>query len=1217
MGIERWGNGLLAGAAGVFVAFGTAVSPAPPSTPPPAPAATGDQLALPRGARAETELAALRTRKSRTFALADGTRLAQVFAAPIHYADDDGRWRRIDSRLVDSPAPGYALRNRANDWTVDLPEQLEQRPVKVTDDAGRWASFQLRGASSEEASAAAAEARYESARPGVDVEYEVLAEGVKETLVLAGPDAPSSYAFSLDASPGVRPRLTRGGAIEFRDGRATRFAVPAPTVWDASGKLVDRARYELARSGAGWTLTVRVDARWLRAPGRRFPVSVDPYLTVGAARDCTLDSGSPTTSYCGMSTVEVGWSGHHDHNAVYDFDLTAQLPAGIKVLDTYLASYVLSQTTGAWKSLDMLTLTQPWTNSATWNKRDATTAWATPGGDAVAANSLVKNLDGSVTGRWQFWPFPQIMQSWVDRESEEHGLLLRDHAPRDTANTVAFASAEHPTASKRPYVTVRYWARTGIADHTFEVDDLADGSTSMVNVANGNLVIEANDVPLAAAGPQQSISRYYNSQADPGDPMGTFGDGRWQLSTDAYIFANGAGDGLYLDESGAHHLFEKRRGPGETGWDPAPNLDAEYSQGIGEQTLRFPDMEDLMVFDDAGRRVRDEDADGNVVTYTPGGLNSVGTVTDADGGVIEFTHNQHPLRGLKSIREPNGRLHQYAYTSQRLSRYTDPAGAQTKYHYNAAGLLWRIEDAPGHYTAQYAYDTLNRVTSVTFDVGTATQRVTTFSYQPPTAPCDPASDLGKTIVTAGGTPITYCYAPDLEITFDDAPGFEDDGELGPSSDEPFPELDECTVEPEYPDTYCGGDAVPPEDEGELSALAVPNRFWGIADDEPISLPEDQWTDMFADPRFTGLGSNLEFVRKIVPWNLVPDGQAEGAPLHGLYRQTLAWVDKVLAAEKTPLISFDACRGTYGYRAGPNDPVVPNTPCRGSRDEGNIGVPPSYWQYEQAMTAFLAHPSLGRVNEYTAWNEPNHGSQDNPDSPIWDEPYRAGFYWRILNRLCRATAPGFACRVAAGDFQDTRMKNVRYSLGGQLPGPNNPPVPANQNDREAGDRYSRWYWRWYLKGMGGQVARRDARIWAWHAYSDGRDAGRTGDRDWRRYTQFRIAVGRVNDDARVWATEQGVVLHQGTRLEAGRNLSKRYRGMRAYVRGADAFVEQPRIRRFYYYQWRGDRPVACHDSGLLNAPGGSYNGCNPVTLTSTTASRSRPLYRIFRRAVRTG
>jgi hypothetical protein len=197
-----------------------------------------------------------------------------------------------------------------------------------------------------------------------------------------------------------------------------------------------------------------------------------------------------------------------------------------------------------------------------------------------------------------------------------------------------------------------------------------------------------------------------------------------------------------------------------------------------------------------------------------------------------------------------------------------------------------------------------------------------------------------------------------------------------------------------------------------------------------------------------------------------------------------------------------------------------------------------------------------------------------------------------------------------------MINVRGQRPNPFPACIDPPSEAN--------RYASWYFSCYLRGMGGrQLIQRDALRWAWHAYSDGKVAYNRASADrWTRYLRLNAALAQLNPTARVWATEQGVVLHNGQPQLAGTSVAVRNAIMRAYVQDDDSLVAQPRVDRFYYYQYRGDRPVRCHDSGLVEAPAldlwgnpeantGSCVPARPVPAIAT--SPRRDLYNLYRDA----
>ncbi|MCZ9338230.1 hypothetical protein NGM37_10625, partial [Streptomyces sp. TRM76130] len=114
--------------------------------------------------------------------------------------------------------------------------------------------------------------------------------GVKETLVLHSADAPTTFDFPL-ALDGLTARIA-DGAVELTDaGGRVAGVIPAGFMEDSEhgGEQGAPARSEdvtydlVERAGGGQALRITVDADWLRAPERVFPVKVDPSVDTSSA----------------------------------------------------------------------------------------------------------------------------------------------------------------------------------------------------------------------------------------------------------------------------------------------------------------------------------------------------------------------------------------------------------------------------------------------------------------------------------------------------------------------------------------------------------------------------------------------------------------------------------------------------------------------------------------------------------------------------------------------------------------------------------------------------------------------------------------------------------------------------------------------------------------------------------------------------------------------
>lgn len=188
----------LVASVGVLVLFSTMLIGHWPVPDPPEAGASPE----PGGIGGVGELPEQRTATSRTERNADGTFTTTVFAEPIHYRGADGAWNKIDNELVDAAADQtYRWHNAANSFDVRFREQLGDDFLRF-DPGGGAVTLSLQGAAAAVGKARGPEVGYARALPQVDLDYEVVPTGVKETLTLHQPGAPNRYQFRLNAADG-------------------------------------------------------------------------------------------------------------------------------------------------------------------------------------------------------------------------------------------------------------------------------------------------------------------------------------------------------------------------------------------------------------------------------------------------------------------------------------------------------------------------------------------------------------------------------------------------------------------------------------------------------------------------------------------------------------------------------------------------------------------------------------------------------------------------------------------------------------------------------------------------------------------------------------------------------------------------------------------------------------------------------------------------------
>ncbi len=137
--------------------------------------------------------------------------------------------------------------------------------------------------------------RYAGVLDGVDLDYRVTNDAVKEELVIrkrpaaavqskgnaAKSAAQLSWQFVYNA-PGLKASKSRDGSIAFKNKRGVVVAsVPPGEAWDSnvSKRSVVPVSYSLGKRGRTTILTASIDRAWATAAKRAYPLHVDPTFT--------------------------------------------------------------------------------------------------------------------------------------------------------------------------------------------------------------------------------------------------------------------------------------------------------------------------------------------------------------------------------------------------------------------------------------------------------------------------------------------------------------------------------------------------------------------------------------------------------------------------------------------------------------------------------------------------------------------------------------------------------------------------------------------------------------------------------------------------------------------------------------------------------------------------------------------------------------------------
>jgi len=174
------------------------------------------------------------------------------------------------------------------------------------------------------------------------------------------------------------------------------------------------------------------------------------YITLqpGAAGiDTGIESVFPTNNYALLSYTGIGNSASTIVRTYIEFDLSS-IPADVRITDADLKLYQYNTIGPDNFIVGLHKVTSNWDESTiTWNLQPTSSTDA-----EVTSNITV----GTIT--WKSWDIDTLVQSWLDGDITNYGMVLKD-TDESSVNTIAyFWTSDYTTdATKRPILEIDYY----------------------------------------------------------------------------------------------------------------------------------------------------------------------------------------------------------------------------------------------------------------------------------------------------------------------------------------------------------------------------------------------------------------------------------------------------------------------------------------------------------------------------------------------------------------------------------------------------------------------------------------------------------------------------------------------------------------------------------------------------------------------------------------
>lgn len=656
------------------------------------------------------EIVEARTKSSKRFWNPDGTFTLEVYPSPVHYRNEKtGKWEEIDSTLY--AGNDGKIRNKANHFSVELQQKANGGMVKLSKGDAAFL-FKPVFATSSEAKVQGSTLTYEEAIPNVDLIYDVIPDGLKETLVLKTADVPNKYSFEFGEN-NLTHKENSNGSIDFYQAgkKEPVFSLAAPFMIDQQGEKSGKARYEIRKETNGkMMLDLVIDEEWLQDQDRAFPVLLDPTVQHSPdVQDVLIESTYPNSNYVGLANNSVGGFANGADRILVWYDLPS-LPSGAQITSATAKFYNSSISNAAQSPvIEVHRIMNDWSHlNVTWGTQPST------GG----IDATYKATNTTVPSAWNF-NVTNLVQDWYSGTVSNHGIMLK-YADELLAYRGVTSSYDSSKPTQRPSLTVNY-----------KVDGLGYMPTwtfeGPVNMGNRNLFLTYMDVNFPGRNVPLMFTRNYNSRT-PAGTKGAFGHG-WTSQHDISVKIPTSGTARLVSAEGTvHHFTRDENGvfkmpEGMFGTFELNGNTAVYTDVDGTKQT-FTDLDPLNKYSYFnGKLTRIEDAKGNKLTYFYSGEMLSGIQDDA-GHKVSFVYSNGQL---KSATDPVGRVWNYYYdTNGNLTKVVYPDSTFVEYRYNDQQKLSTVVSPKGtktHYVytsdnSLHAINPTNLVTNGSFEVDT-------------------------------------------------------------------------------------------------------------------------------------------------------------------------------------------------------------------------------------------------------------------------------------------------------------------------------------------------------------------------------------------------------------------------------------------------------------------------------------------------------------------
>ena len=449
----------------------------------------------------QIELIDKRKPREKHFLQEDGTIIATIYDNDIHYLKD-GKYEEIDN-LLEKNDNFYV--NKSNSFKTYFNKKISNELMRVEAN-GHFLIIMFDEKNSKKIKnnrqfiIENKKVKYKEIFDNIDLEYSVLSNKVKESIIIKSRDnIPSDLIFNI--STDMELISNTDGSISAKYEGKTIFIIDTPYMYDSNNIENNNISYDVCKDIKGYKLKLVLDSDWLNSSNITYPVIIDPTITGEQQEFNVRDTyiyPFDTDVNKGMTDIlKVGVERANNNDTINRALLAFDLPdigTGSQIVEATLSLVGYPAPASADNSTDLIEIHRM---ISSWNESDAN--WANQSNQydskvegCFYSKRSVINYDNTIDARICTADITNLVRRWYT-DIDNYGIMLKQSNESYTNEYIpAFFSRNNNVSGNnpKPLLIVKYRNQNGLEEYMKYFPQTFSTGSTFVNAYNGNMIGE-------------------------------------------------------------------------------------------------------------------------------------------------------------------------------------------------------------------------------------------------------------------------------------------------------------------------------------------------------------------------------------------------------------------------------------------------------------------------------------------------------------------------------------------------------------------------------------------------------------------------------------------------------------------------------------------------------------------------------------------------------